>query len=369
VGKFVNFCAGAKIDILPAERLGALLVNVPQYAASEADVRGTRKMIEVTLPEYTAVDLGGFQFLQGMLKGGRISCDPSRPIICNEDEVNAHPSLVIEAVLKLRPHIDMLISLDLPVPKISDPHLQYVEFKRKLGFNLTWMRETTRLGEKHCPEIERFVPIQCYDLGQFTDYIEKPLLDLKFHGLSLPTRNLDPGGITLFLLKFYQMGIRKVHLLSVSNLTGLALAAYWARHFSDWCSVDATTWRLLADKQIYMDPFDLHPIFIGQGTLFPEGLAIRCDCPWCAGKTFTGIKNTPMTDRTSVLRCHNYYVIQKAGKEFYENAGDLVTLERCLKRRTTRQRKKIDRLIYALSVADCMRDADIKDLESLLWKG
>jgi len=195
-------------------------------------------------------------------------------------------------------------------------------------------------------------------------------MELKFDGLSLPTRNLGSGGITLFLLKFYQMGVRKVHLLSVSSFTGMALAAYFARNIFDWCSVDATTWRLQAEKQFYMDPFDLHSINIGRTAVFKEGERPQCDCPWCAGYTFTGIKNIPLTDRTSLLRSHNYYVIQKAGKEFFDNSSDLVTLERCLKKRaTTPMRiKKIDRLIQALSIATHMKDADLKVLEGLLWE-
>ena len=40
------------------------------------------------------------------------------------------------------------------------------------------------------------------------------------------------------------MGVHKVHLLSVSNFAGVALATFFAGHVFDWCSVDATTWRL-----------------------------------------------------------------------------------------------------------------------------
>lgn len=191
-------------------------------------------------------------------------------------------------------------------------------------------------------------------------------MQLDFDGLSLPTRNLGSGGISLFLLKFYQMGIKKVHLLSVSNFTGLALAAYFARHIFTWVSADATTWRLEADKKVYKDPFDLRAIDVTSDAVFKNGEKPLCDCPWCRGKTFTEIKNIPPTDRTSLLRCHNYYVIEKAGKEFYENSGDLVTLERCLRRRSNS--KKITPLIQALSIATHMRDMDIKVLEGMLWK-
>jgi hypothetical protein len=258
-----------------------------------------------------------------------------------------------------------MTTLDLPVPKVSDPYEQYMHFMKKLGPNLVWMRETALMHQKYCPEIEMFIPIQCYDLEQFEVYIQKPLMELQFDGLSLPTRNLRAGGITLFLLKFSQMGVRKIHLLSVSSFTGLALAAYFARHVFDWFSVDATTWMFQANKQGYMDHNDLHVIPVGQDSVFKEGERPYCDCPWCAGFTFTGIHNIPMTDRTSLLRSHNFYVVQKAGREFYENSGDLVTLERCLRRRSNS--RKIGPLIQALSIATHMRNADTKVLEGMLW--
>ncbi len=364
---FVNYCAGVHRETLPAQQVDAILINVPQNAYSDIAVRATLEMFRYAGTKYVMSDSGGYQNLDKELKQGIVNCDRSRPLICNKNEINNSPEHVIEANMKIRPQ--NMTSLDLPVPKIVDPYHQYVEFMKKLGPNLVWMRETALLRQKYCPEIELFIPIQCYDLSQFAAYIEKPLTDLAFDGLSLPTRNLGSGGIALFLLKFYQMGVRKVHLLSVSNLTGLALAAYFARHVFDWCSVDATTWRLNADNQIYMDPFDLHSINVGKDSVFQEGESPVCDCPWCAGYTFTGIKNIPLTDRTSLLRSHNYYVIQKAGKEFYENSDNLITLERCLRRRVTTplRIRKVNRLIQALSIATYMKDADIKVLEGLLW--
>ena len=350
--------------ILPAQHVNAILVNVPQNAYSDIAVRATLEMFRYAGVIHTMMDSGGYQDLKIELINGIINCDRSRPIICTKNEINLSPEHVIEANIKLRPQI--MTSLDLPVPKVSDPYQQYVQFMKKLGPNLILMRETAMLRQKYCPEIELFVPIQSYSLGQFEAYIEKPLMELQFDGLALPTRNLGSGGITLFLLKFYQMGIKKVHLLSVSSFTGLALAAYFARNIFDWCSVDATSWRLNADNLIYMDPFNLYSIDVTSNATFGEGERPVCDCPWCAGLTFTGIKNMPSTDRRSLLRCHNYYVIEKIGRDFYEHSGDLVTLERYLRGRS--KSKKIGPLIQALSIATHMRDMDIKVLEGMLWK-
>lgn len=362
MGIFVNYCAGASQYILPARQVDSLLFNVPQNANNEIAVRATLEMIRYASTINIMVDSGGYQNLDKELKKGIINCDRSRPIMCTKNEINIAPEHVIEANMKIKPQI--MTSLDLPVPKIANPYLQYTEFMKKLGANLVWMRETALLRQQYCRDIELFIPIQCYTLEQFESYIEKPLMELQFDGLSLPTRNLGSAGITLFLIKFYQLGIKKVHLLSVSSFTGLALAAYFARNIFDWCSVDATTWRFNADKKVYMDPSDFHSISVNQDSIFQDGERPDCDCPWCAGLTFTAIKNIPPTDRASLLRSHNYFVVEKAGKEFYENSGDLVTLEMCLRKRS--KSKKISPLIHALSIATHMRDADIHVVQRLL---
>ncbi len=367
MGIFTNYCAGGSREVSPAPEVYAMLFNVPQNAFSDAAVRATLGTIRYANTEHVMVDSGGYQLLKKSLEDGIVvTYNPSKSILYNKYAVNIHPEHVIQAVMKIRPQI--MTSLDLPIPEALDPYLQYEEFMKKLGPNLVWMRETALLRQRYCPEIELFIPIQSYTLEQFETHIEKPLLDIAFDGVSLPTRNLGSGGIALFLIKFYQMGIRKVHLLSETSFTGLALAAYFARNILDWCSVDSTTWRYQAERLVYMDPDDFHAISVKQDAVFKEGEKPSCGCPWCAGMTFTGIKNIPMTDKTSLLRCHNFYVIQKAGQEFYENAGDLVSLERCLRKRSIRKKKKIDRLIQALSIATHMRDLDIKVLEGMLWK-
>ena len=372
MGVFVNYCAGMVLNVMPAHTPEALLINPLQYASRESEIRATLRMFNVTQPKYVMLDSGGYQLFKLASKVGvTVTYDRSKKMIYTNNEVNHTPYHVINIAPILKPSsaISYIVTaLDLPVPKISNPNDPYVEFMRKLGFNLVWMRETSILRQHYCPQFELFIPIQAYTLDQFCDYIEKPLLELDFNGLSLPTRNLGPGGITLFLIKFYQIGVRKVHLLSVSNFTGLAVAAYFARNIFDWCSVDATSWRLHADNLVYMDPKDLHGIPVGRDARFREGEKPDCDCPWCRGKTFSDIKNIPDTDERAFLRNHNYYVVEKAGREFYDNSSDLVTLERCLRRRGARYAKRVDELITALSIATFMRGEDIRVLEGMLWQ-
>jgi hypothetical protein len=242
-----------------------------------------------------------------------------------------------------------------------------MEFKKKLGINLVCMTETARLRRRYCPEIELFIPVQCYTLEQF-GYIERHLVDLEYNGLSLPTRNLDPGGIALFLLKFYKMGIRKVHLLSVSNFTGLALAAYFARHVFDWCSVDATTWRLTAQYQEYLHPRDLSKTILRNNAVI-QPRQLPCRCPWCSTKDFAQIQLLSVKDKTGFLRQHNFHVIQELGCEFYARSANFDSYIQHLRERNQRQARKVRKLIEALSVVHYRKNEPIETLRQVLGGG
>ena len=366
MGILINFCAGVGEEVLPSHRLEALLANVPQNATTVSAIRNTRSMLEAARVRYFMLDSGGFQLLKKELKGGKIDSDPSKPLIYNTSEINLAPYHVVAAAAELRPHI--LTSLDLPVLEISGKRQQHIEFMKKLGFNLVWMTETAHLRRRLCPEIELFIPIQCYDLDQF-GYLERHLVNLEYDGLSLPTRNLDPAGIALFLVKFYRMGVRKVHLLSVSNFSGIALAAYFARYVFDWFSIDATTWRINSEFQTYLDPLDLSKINVSSSVVFDERRPLPCTCPWCSRMTFTTIKNLPYTDKTEFLRCHNYFVIEALGRDLYDRSANFNSFIQHLRERNQKQAKKVQKLIEALTIVHYRKDDPIETLRKILGKG
>ena len=172
-------------------------------------------------------------------KNKKVICDKNKPINClGKDGLNLTPQHVVKAAQKINP--DIMISLDFPIFTLSDQGEQEFEFRKKLGCNSSWAKETAELRQIYCPSINLFVPVQCYTLKQFDmfyDYIK----DINFDGFSMPVRNMDLKEIALFLIKFYQMGIRKVHLLGTFSFFTIALAAYMARHLFDWISLDATT--------------------------------------------------------------------------------------------------------------------------------
>lgn len=366
MGIFVNYCAGVHEGILPSKTVNEILINVPQNATNDNVIRKTLKMLVAARTKDILMDSGGYQLFTNELKGGYSASDPAKPLIYKTRLMNLAPIHVIQATVLIQPQI--VTALDAPVLKLSDPVAQRREFEKKLPINLRWMRETARLRSKYCPNVQLFVPIQCYDLDQF-GCIEPTLIDLNYDGLSLPTRNLDPAGISLFLLKFYQMDVPKVHLLSVSNFTGIALATFFARQVFDWCSVDATTWRQEAQYGNYLHPQDMAKISVRDGAVFNEEVRLPCNCPWCSRTSFTEIKNLPLSDKTAFLRQHNYQVIQKLGRELYDIAGDFDAFVEHLRRRNIRQARKIQKLIDALTIVNTRRDDSMDTLRRILGGG
>jgi tRNA-guanine family transglycosylase len=361
MGRLVNFCAGVERYILPARHVDAVLLNVPDDACSDSAINSTKRMLNSARAMDVMMDSGGFQLHTGELDGKRITFDENRPLIRNESEINITPLHVMKAAAIIKP--DIIVGLDFPIRKISDPSERKLEFMRKLGFNVVWTKECFDLWKKLCPDIRFFVPIQCYDLDQL-DLFNSMIAGVEYHGFSMPDRNMTLKSIILFMVRFYQMGIRQVHILGTSKIGIIAITAYMARNFFDWVSFDATTWRLWAEKSLYMNPYNLLQARIAPDVRIDPSIPMDCECPFCRGKTFTFIKNLPNTDRTAFLRSHNWWVTEKATRDLYQNASNVIALERCLRARGVNSRA-VDDLCKALSLADSLKDSDIRALQGL----
>jgi hypothetical protein len=199
-------------------------------------------------------------------------------------------------------------------------------------------------------------------MSQF-EIFKNSIGSIQYDGLSLPFRSLTIPEFALFLFRFHQVGIRKVHILGTSSFFVVALAAFFARHFFEWVSFDATTWRESAQHEIYLNPYDLSPEHINREVLIDERLPIVCQCSFCAHTAFTFIKNLPYTEKVDLLRNHNFCVIEKATEELFVNAGNLLSLEKFLKNRSP-ESKKIGQLIECLSIINLLKDEDISILKS-----
>jgi tRNA-guanine family transglycosylase len=362
MGQFVNFCAGTNMNVLPAKQVDAMLINVPDNGSSERVIEYTLKMMKSAKVKFSMLDSGGFQLLKAEINSKKITFDDSKPVINTESEINLAPKHDIIAAAKLKPHI--AVGLDFPIRNITDPDEREFEFMRKLGFNVRWAIESAKLRKMHCPEVKFYLPIQCYNLSHL-DLFLKLIGDIDFDGVSMPIRNLSTNKIALFMLRFYQLGIKRVHLLGTSKFFAIALSAYMARNLFDLVSFDATTWREQAQYAVYLNPHDLSSVKIPSDITIDEKISIDCGCPFCRGKTFTYIKNLPQTEKIAFMRSHNWWVTEKAARDLYQNCGNLVQFERFLKIRC-QDAEKIEDLCSTLSLMDALKDADINTIQAVL---
>lgn len=361
MGSLIYFCAGASMDILPGKGVNALLLNVPDNGASARAIKDSKNLVRACTPKYVMVDSGGYQLLKGEEEGLEMGFNEEAPVR-QPGRINLTPWHVIRAAVNLKPNI--LIALDFPIAKIPEKEKQEIEFHSKLGFNVDWAIKTAELRKKHSPEIRLFIPVQCYSLRNF-ELFSRLIRGIEFDGYSMPVRNLSLAEITLFLVRFYQIGIRQIHLLGVSSFFTIALCAYMARHLFEWVSLDARSWTLQAEHNSFMNPHDLSPEFLGKDVMIDESIQLDCECPWCRGKTFTYIKHLPFTERTHFLRCHNHWVIEKAVSELSQNSGNLQDLRRFLRKRSSNQ-KTAEELCRCLSVADAFKDRPVEQWMGLL---
>ena len=137
-----------------------------------------------------------------------------------------------------------------------------------------------------------------------------------------------------------------------------------ARHYFDWVSLDATSWRQAAQNGIYLNQHDLGSEKI-YNVIINENILNDCICPTCQGRTFTYISNLPQTERINFLRCHNFWVIDQAAKDLFDNSGNILELETYLRKKSS-DKAKINELIKAISWMDTFKDKNVKEVQTLL---
>jgi len=358
MGAPVIYCAGPNIGDLPGKKVNSILLNIVDYFHSDGETARTNKMLEYAAPENFIIDSGGYSLLKKEENGIRTFHIESEPIKY-QGSLNLTPLHVVIVVKNQRPH--EFIALDfpvLPVKKLSDQSQQESEFDRKLALNVPWVKETAELRQKHCPEIGLLIPVQCYNTEQLEVFL-KAIDGTKFDGFSMPTRNMKLADIASFMIRFYQLGIDRVHLLGVTEFFTLALAAYMARHYFKRVSLDSRTWKYRATYTSYINPHDLIGEGLGNDVVIDESIKMDCACPWCKERSFSYIKNYPYSDRRILLGCHNFWVTEKAAIDLYDNSGSVAELERYFKQHA-RRTDRIEELINTLYLIDTLKDSDIR---------
>lgn len=345
-GIFTNFFAGMnKLKDVPNDNMDAVLVNSIQVLKSEKEFLRTKEIIRRSGAKQVMMDSGGFTILNTDNRKGIITYDGSRPFIGKKMELNISVHHVIKAAQMLRPEI--MIGLDWPVIKTSDPEVQEFEFDRKKELNLEWMKKISKLRQEQCPEIELYLPVQCYTLEQFS-FFEKDLKTLEYDGIALPTRNMTSVSIARYLIRIYELGIRKVHLLGTSSFSNIALSAYLARNLFEKCSIDGCSWRNGAQNHNYIHPDTLRNIPVGRRCTTDRRSKLPCRCAMCKGLTFGDLMDLDDRERIEFLRAHNFFTVSKVGRDFYRNSNDLNSLQKYLIKKATEREGDIEAVVRAI---------------------
>jgi queuine/archaeosine tRNA-ribosyltransferase len=339
---FVFYCAGADNRVLSGGNVEALLLNVPHSTRSEKAIQNSMNFIQASGAKTIMLDSGGYELLRSQEKGMAISHDQNAPIF-HSGRFNITPRHVVKAAETLKPHI--LVALDFPIRKFQGREEQEKEFLSKLNLNVAWAIQTAELREKYCPKIKLFLPVQCYGFNHL-DIFFRRVEGIHFDGVSMPVRNLSLKEISLFLLRFHHMGIRRVHLLGTSAFFTIVLCAFMANRFFDSISLDSTTWNKAAELGRYLNP-DLTRTWIVDDGETSEEEQIGCKCPVCFGRDFGYVKKLPSKEQVNYLHVHNYWMTRRFFRDSFKNSRSLESVDRFLKR-TCSNTKKSHTLIQCL---------------------
>jgi tRNA-guanine family transglycosylase len=305
---------------MPASRVDALLVNVPEVRKSKSGLENTKSMIGRAHARYAMLDSGGFQILTAQEKGKRLTHDASRPLVLNKRELNIAPEHVLEAASELKPNL--VICLDNPIRKLKGVEQQR-EFENKFDMNVEWAVRTSLLIHEYRVDPESLlIPVQCYTLHQF-DLFYGMLTGLEFGGLSMPTRNMSIEKLASFLRSMRQKEVRRVHVLGTTTAEAISLCAFLARHYFDWLSLDATTWRRSAENQLYQNPLNLRSKDTRLDSFAYGQSRNNCPCPWCHYSSYLEISSMEYGDKFRFLCSHNFWVIRNFAELAYQHAIDL----------------------------------------------
>jgi len=331
-----------------------LLINTVRNAGTNGDVRETKQLLEIATPRHVFLDCGGSSIYYAEKKGKEILCDPSRPVYKkSKTKLNLTPEHVIKAAIEFKPRT--IVALDWPLQPKKTKAEQEKEFQRKLLINLAWAKETAKLWQKHCPDASFMIPIQAKTLDQFEEFMEG-LSGLKFTGVSLPYRNVNPKLLVQFLIRLHQLKIPWVHILGTTSFAYLGIAAYFARqNLFKLVSLDSSSWKASGNSSSYMSPHNLLSCKINEHTFIPEKLRNDCLCPFCRNKTFQDISFDMFGSRSLLLSCHNAWVTEQVARDLYRNARSLSQLKHYMMNKKSPNQKEVRRAIDALSLVENMK--------------
>jgi tRNA-guanine family transglycosylase len=362
MGSLTIFCAGADLKTLPARPIDALLLNTLDHGSKPSKIAAAKRLRQAAMPKQFIHDSSGFQLNQGQLNDKRITNDPDSPMKNSSKEINLAPKHVMEVAAILNP--DIVVGLDFPILKLKTAAEKDAEFALKQKYNVPWAYDSFAWHKELCPHAKFFLPIQCYTIDQLDLFLRR-VDGIVYDGVSMPIRALSLGEIALFMARFYQRGVTRVHLLGTFSFRVIALCAYMSHRFFEWVSLDATSWRIAAEKGEFFNPLDLSRESLAPSVAIDSAVVNACPCPFCRGMSFRQIQRLPKREKVDHLRKHNWAVLDQVSRDLYVNASDTVRLERFLRCRCKRQ-ELVDEIIETLSLVESLKNVGIEVLQNLL---
>ncbi len=356
MGKLVFAIAGqSDAALIKKQEHAGMIIAVPTIERDFLTVENFRSFCDAVCIKIWFLDSGGFQLLgaeesardNGTELSHELRSDPNAPIFDrHRDTPNLTSYHVVRYAREFEP--DIVIGLDLPVVKTSDPRRQKMEFYTKFPRNLVWAIIMAKLMAKHCPKSQFFLTVQCYDVNQlrlFYGLVKK----LPHDGVALPTRNMDVESLVGFLSLLHQLGVRRIHLLGVATFQIIAVAAYMtAKNYFDWISFDAKTPSEAARYSQYVNHWNLKLSSLANKRCVKKDRKPDCPCPGCVKKkSYKSIAGMEYGKKMVFLTLHNSYAIKEFSKLAYAEAKDFYKFRKFLLKRTP-DKDLVNRIFLAL---------------------
>ncbi|MCK5687137.1 hypothetical protein KAJ27_23580 [bacterium] len=361
MGTIINCHAASTPGDSPICNTGGRLLNLIDDCGSEFKIKDTKRQMNTTKSDFTILDNGGFNRHQKEKNGIPTLYDEMKPLIY-KGMLNPMPIHLVQAAHKIQP--DAIIASDDPVLCIKDIEGQEEEFKKKMPNNVKWAVQTAGLIEQYCLDSLLYIAFQGYSLEHIEIFFGA-IGSIHCDGVSMPVRGQSIGKTALFLVKFWQMGFRNLHLLGTAALFPMAVAAYFAKHFFEFVSLDSGGSKIQASHSEYKNPHNLKTVHVSEDVIIDTTVDMDCQCPACRGRSFSYYQNQPYSFRRVLLCTHNFCVTERMGQKLLKHSGTVNSLI-CFLRKNTNRVKEIEKLHTVLSLVETLKNKDISYLEEFL---
>ena len=330
--KLIHICSGYSRAGAAPDRTEAILVNVPDVLRWKTSEKDILNLLKEHRPKLKVLDSGGAQVYRVMAGKSKtfktFVSDKTKPVYFGKT-LNLSPYHLKDAALKI--HADIVMALDFPLQPEKNPKLKDKAYKDSIDMNVQWARESIMLRNEYFPNAQIFLPFQGFKLDHVDHFLNR-ISPLRFDGLSLPTRAFSTEEIIVFLMKFKESNIKKVHVLGSSRFDLLCILAYLTHHdYFDFLSFDSGTTAIEARLGRYCIPYDLRTCSVNDlNAMKKASTTSRCDCDLCRNKLHLDIARMPLKEQRRLLSEHNYRAIQVTKNDLCLHATRPASLKKFL---------------------------------------